>query len=167
MWKWPGLFLRKNCLLRCWGWPSLLNWIWALILCLLLKLSPTKLICSIKFSPELVLYLYKFTIQPCMEYCWHVWAGAHSCYLELFNKLQKRIFGHSLTASLGPIAHRWNVASLSVFYRYYFRRCSIKLVQLVPLPFCRGRSAHYSDRLHGFSVTISDVTKMSVSTVFS
>ena len=27
MWKWIGLFLRKNHLLRCWGWPSLLNWI--------------------------------------------------------------------------------------------------------------------------------------------
>ena len=27
MWKWMGLFLRKNNLLRCWGWPSLLNWI--------------------------------------------------------------------------------------------------------------------------------------------
>ena len=125
MWKWPGLFLRKNCLLRCWGWLSLLNWIWALILCLLLKLPPRKLICSIKFlSPELVLYPYKSTIQPCMEYCWHVWACVHSSYLELFNKLQKQIFGPSLTASLGPIAHRRNVASLSVFYRYYFRRCS-------------------------------------------
>ena len=27
MWKWMGLFLRKNYLLRCWGWPSLLNWV--------------------------------------------------------------------------------------------------------------------------------------------
>ena len=25
MWKWMGLFLRKNHLLRWWGWPSLLN----------------------------------------------------------------------------------------------------------------------------------------------
>ena len=27
MWKWMGLFLRKNHLLSCWGWLSLLNWI--------------------------------------------------------------------------------------------------------------------------------------------
>ena len=27
MWKWMGLLLRKNYLFRCWGWPSLLNWI--------------------------------------------------------------------------------------------------------------------------------------------
>ena len=25
MWKWMSLLLRKNHLLRCWGWPSLLN----------------------------------------------------------------------------------------------------------------------------------------------
>ena len=50
------------------------------------------LIRSMKFiSPEVALYLYKSTIQPCMEYCCHVWAGAPSCYLELLDKLQKRI----------------------------------------------------------------------------
>ena len=48
------------------------------------------LICSMKFiSPEVALYLYKSTINPCMEYCCHVWAGAPSCYLELLDKLQK------------------------------------------------------------------------------
>ena len=82
------------------------------------------LIRSIKFlSPEVALYLYKSTIRPCMEYCCHVWAGAPSCYLELLDKLQKRIcrtVGPSLAASLEPLAHRRNVASLSFFYRYYF-----------------------------------------------
>ena len=45
--------------------------------------------------------------------------------------------------------------SLSLFYRYYIGRCSSELAQLAPLPFSRGRSARYSDRLHDFSVTIS------------
>ena len=50
------------------------------------------LIRSMKFlSPEVALYLYKSTIHPCMEYCCLVWAGAPSCYLELLDKLQKRI----------------------------------------------------------------------------
>ena len=40
MWKWTGLFSRKNHLLRWWGWPSLLNWMGALTLSLLLKLPP-------------------------------------------------------------------------------------------------------------------------------
>ena len=94
------------------------------------------LIRSMKFlSPEVALYLYKSTMWPCMEYCCHVWAPAPSCYLELLDKLQKRIcrtVGPSLAASLEPLAHR----------------------QLIPLPYSRGRSTRYSGRLHGFSVTI-------------
>ena len=116
------------------------------------------LILSMKvLSPEVALYLYKSTIRPCMEYCCHVWAGAPSCYLDLLDKLQKRIcriVGSSLAASLKPLAHRQNVASLSLFYRNYFGRCSSELAQLVPLPFSQGRSTHYSDILHHFSVTI-------------
>ena len=116
------------------------------------------LIRSVKFlSPDVALYLYKSTIQPCMEYCCHVWAGVPSCYLELLDKLQKRTcrtVDPSLAASLEPLAHCRNVASLSLFYRYYFGRCSSELVQLVPLPYSRGRSTRYSDRLHDFSVTI-------------
>ena len=87
---------------------------------------------------EVALYLYKSTIRPCMEYCCHVLAGAPSCYLELLDKLQQlicRTVGPSLAASLEPLAHRRNVASLSLFYRYYFGRCSSELAQLVPLPY--------------------------------
>ena len=65
-----------------------------------------------------------------------------------------RIVGPSLAASVEPLANHRNVASLSLFYRYYFGRCSSELAQLVPLPFSRGRSTRYSDRLHGFSVTM-------------
>ena len=126
--------------------------------CLYISKKIGALICSMKFlSPEVALYLYKSTIRPCMEYCCHVWAGATSCYLELLDKLQKRTcrtVGPSLAASLEPLAHRRNVASLSLFYRYYFGRCSSELAQLVPLPYSRGRSTRYSDRLHDFSVTI-------------
>ena len=128
------------------------------------------LIRSMKFlSAEVALYLYKFTICPYMEHYCHLWAGAPSCYyLELLDKLQKWIcmtVGPSLAASLEPLAHHWNVASLSLFYRYYFGRCSSELAQLVPLPFSRGRSTCYSDRLHDFSVTIPRCYKDLMSTV--
>ena len=116
------------------------------------------LIGSMKFlSPEVALYLYKSIIQPCMEYYCHIWAGAPSCYLELLDSRRKwicRIVGPSLVTSLEPLAHHQNVASLSIFYRYYIGRCSSELTQLVPLPFSQGRSTRYSDRLHDFSVTI-------------
>ena len=92
-----------------------------------------------------------------MEYCCHIWASAPSCYLELPVKLQKQIcrtVGPSLAPSLEPLAYHQNIDSLSLFYRYYFGRCSFELAQLVPLPYSRGRSTRYSDRLHDFSVTI-------------
>ena len=97
------------------------------------------LIRSVKFlSAEVALYLYNSTIHPCMEYCCHVWVGAPSYYLDLLDKLQKRIcmiVGPSVAASLELLAHRRNVASLRRFYRYYFGSCSSELAQLVPLPF--------------------------------
>ena len=62
---------------------------------------------SMKFlSPEVALYLYKSTIRPCMEYCRHAWPGFPSCYLELLDKPQKRVYqtvSTSLNASLGLI----------------------------------------------------------------
>ena len=102
-------------------------------------------------------YLYKSTILSCMEYCCHVWDVAPSCYLESPDKLQKwmcRTVGPSLAAYLEPLAHRRNVGSLSLFYRYYFGRCSSELAQLIPLLYSRRRSTCYSDKLHDFSVPI-------------
>ena len=72
-----------------------------------------------------------------MEYCCHVWAGAPSCYLELLDKLQKRIcrtVGPSLAASVELLAHCQNVARLSLIYRNYFGRCLSEIALLVPLP---------------------------------
>ena len=67
------------------------------------------LIRSMKFLfPEVALYLYKSPMPPCMEYCCHVWTSAPSCYLELLDKLQKRIcrtVGPSFAAFFEPLAH--------------------------------------------------------------
>ena len=49
--------------------------------------------------------------------------------------------------------------SLSLFCRYYFGRCSSELAELVPLPYFRGRSTCFSDRLQEFSVTIPSCYK--------
>ena len=121
------------------------------------------LIHSKKFiSSELALYLYKSTIWHCMEYSCHFWAGA-SCYLELLDKLPKwicRTAGHSLAVSHEPLAHCQNVASSSLFYRYYFGRCLSKFADLVPLSYSWGRSTRYSDRLYGFSITIPKCYKV-------
>ena len=140
MWKWMGLFLRENHLLRCWGWLALLNCLGSYII-FIAKTASKKieaLIRSMKsLSPEVGLCLYKSAILLCMEYCCHFWADVTSCYLELSNKLQKRICG-----TAGP--------SLTTFLELLL----LFLFLLVQLAFSGGRCICYSDRLHNFSVTI-------------
>ena len=70
------------------------------------------LILSVKFfSPEIALYFYKSTIRPCVEYCCHVWGGAPSCYLELLDKLQKRIC-RTICPSLMPLLNPWFIVEM-------------------------------------------------------
>ena len=71
-----------------------------------------------------------------------------------------------LAATLEPLAYCQSVASLSLFYRYCFGRCSSELARLVPLPYSGGRSTHYSDIFHDFISPFLDVKRMSISTVF-
>ena len=136
------------------------------------KTAPKKigaLICSMKFlSPEVALYLYKSTIQPCMEYCCHVWAGAPSCYLELLDKLKKRIcrtVGPSLAASLEPLAHHWNVASLSLFYRYYLVDVHLNWLNWFHFLILEGGLLVILIDCMIFLSPFLDVTRMSMSTV--
>ena len=78
-----------------------------------------------------------------MEYCCYGLTGASDCCLEMLDKLQKQVCGTvdpSLAASLEPFVHRWGLAEV--------------LAELVPIPYSFGRSTHYSDRLHDFSVTL-------------
>ena len=91
------------------------------------------------------------------QYCCCVWAGSLICYLKLLDNLQKsicRTVGPSLAACLEFLACCRNVASFSLFKKYFFGRCSSELAQLVLLPYFWKRSTDYSDRLHDFSVTI-------------
>ena len=52
--------------------------------------------------------------------------------------------GPSLAAPLEPLAHRRNIARLSLFCRYCFDRCSSELDKLVSLPPSRGRFTRYA-----------------------
>ena len=159
--KMDGSLLKEEASFRMLGLTFSSKLDWGFYIISIAKTATKKigaLIRSTKFiSPEVALYLYKSTIRPCMEYCCHICADTPSCYLALLDKLQKRIFrivGPSLAASFESLAQRRNVTSFCLFCRYYFGRCSSELTQLIPLPFSRGRSTSYSDRLHDFSVTI-------------
>ena len=97
-----------------------------------------------------------------MEYCRYDWVAASSSYLELLDKLQKqtcKTVGLLLGASLEPLVHCRNVASLSIFYRYFFGKFSSELTQLVSFCYSWRRSTRYSDRLHDCSVKIPSCYK--------
>ena len=127
------------------------------------------LIRSMKFlSLEVDLYLYKSTIRSCMEYCCHVWAGAPGCYLELLDKLQKQIcrtLGPSLAASLKTLTHRQNVASVSLFYRYYLGNVLRNWLNWFHFLFLEGGLHVTLIDCMIFLSPFLDVIKMSMSTV--
>ena len=77
-----------------------------------------------------------------------------NCYTSYKQNGICRTVGPSIAVSLEPLAHCRNIDSLSLFYRYYFSRCSSELAQLVPLPFSCGKYNGNSDRLHDSCVTI-------------
>ena len=63
--------------------PSKLNWVYCILS--IAKTASKRigaLLRSMKFlSPDVALYLNKSTIQPCMDYCYHIWAGVPIFYL--------------------------------------------------------------------------------------
>ena len=141
MWRWMGLFLRKN-ILSCWEFLYLLNWVGFITLPPLLKLSPRKFgLSSVLWSlflPKLLFISinlpYSLPRSPVVT-CGLVLIN---CDLDMLDKLQKRIYrtvGPTLGACREPLGHRWDIASLSHFFRYYFGRCSPELTELVLLPF--------------------------------
>ena len=109
--------------------------------------------------PEVALYLYKSITRTRTEYRCHALTDVPSCYLEMWDNYKNGYVRLLILHSLEPLGHCENVATLSIFYRYYFVRCSSELAQLVPLPYSRGRSTGYSDRLHNFPFTISKCCK--------
>ena len=65
------------------------------------------LIRSMKFiSPGVALYLYKYTIRPCMEYCCHAWVRTPCYYLVMLSKLQKWI-RRTVGPYLLPLLNSW------------------------------------------------------------
>ena len=100
------------------------------------------------WCPWLLLGIVRQARKTNMQDCWlftccFSWTlGSSSGWGQLY---PLSVFDHSKGLAL---------RGLSLFYWYYFGRCSSELAQLVPLPFSWGRSTQCSDSLHDFSVTI-------------
>ena len=71
----------------------------------------------------------------------------------------------SHAAFLEPLAHRRNVTNLSLFYRYYFGRCSSEQAQQILLLFLEGGLLVILIDCMIFQSPSLDVTRMSMSTV--
>ena len=107
--------------------------------------------------PESIMYLYKATIRPLMEHCCHLWAGAPKTHLQLLDRVEKRVknlIGQPLANELLPLDVRRDVASLSLFYRYYFDRCSSALSESVPKPKVFSRGTRRANPLTCYHVTV-------------
>ena len=119
--------------------------------------------------PQSTLYLYKSTIRPLMEYCCHIWAGAPKTHLTLLDRVERRaknLIGQQLANELLPLSHRRDVASLSLFYRYYHGRCSSALSESVPKPKVFSRATRRADSGTCYQVNVERTRTKSRSNSF-
>ena len=108
-------------------------------------------------TPECILHLYKSLICPSMEYRCHIWAGDFSVELSLLDKVQRRIvniIGPTLAENLQPLSQRHNVASISLFYKYFNGRRFSELSSLVPPVKTPVLMTRLSKNSHPYPVTI-------------
>ena len=110
--------------------------------------------CRNYFSPEQLLRLYKGFIRPRLEYCSHIWGGSSSTYLldRVESKAFRLIHSPTITSTLPSLSLRRNVASLSLFYRYYFGQCSRELAECVPPPKVWPRHSRLAAASHQYCV---------------
>ena len=97
-------------------------------------------------------------IRPCLEYCSHTWGS--SPYTSLLDRVESKaihlIGDPSLTSTLDPLSLCRKVASLFLFYRYYFGHCSCELAACIPPPMARPRSTRQSTFAHNYCVELSN-----------
>ena len=114
--------------------------------------------CKQYFNAAQLFILYTGFIRPCLEYCSHIWGS--SPYTSLLDRIESkaiRLIGDpSLTSTLDPLSLRRKVASLSLFYRYYFGHCSDELAACIPPPMAWPRSTRQATFAHSYCVELSN-----------
>ena len=114
--------------------------------------------CKQYFNSAQLFKLYTGFIRPCLEYCSHIWGS--SPYTSLLDRVESkaiRLIGDpSLNSTLDPLSLRCKVASLSLFYRYYFGHCSDELAACIPTPMAWPRSTRQATFAHNYCVELSN-----------
>ena len=72
-----------------------------------------------------------------------------TCWISYTNRYAQML-ALPLAVSRDSLVLHLNLASFSLFQRYYFSRCSLELTELVSLLYSRRRSFLFSNRLHKF-----------------
>ena len=108
-----GVELPENCNFSLLGMTFTDDFSWNTYIELIAKSAAMKVGSLFRYrnflSPDSILYLYKATIRPCMEYCCHIWAGASNSCLSLLDRIQRRItnlIGPNLSLTLQSLSHR-------------------------------------------------------------
>merc|ERR1712002_627228 len=95
-----------------------------------------------------------------MEYCSHMRGGEGSSAASLLDRVESKairlINDPSLTSPRESLSLRRKVASLSLFYIYYFGRYSLELASCIPPPLERPRNTRQSANAHRYSVSIAN-----------
>ena len=89
-----------------------------------------------------------------------VYGSSSSFYMDCEMKIVASVTDSpsdpSLTSTLDPLSLRRKVASLSLFYRYYFGHCSDELAACIPPPMVRPRSTRQATFAHNYCVELSN-----------
>ena len=79
-----------------------------------------------------------------------------STHTALLNRMESKAFhlinSPPLTDCLDSLSHRCNVASLSLFYRYFHADCSYELANCMHSPLLQPRCTRLSTSYHPYSV---------------
>ena len=86
----------------------------------------------------------------------NIWGASPYTYLldRVESKAIRLIGDASVTSSLDSLSLRRNVASLSLFYKYYFGHCSVELAGCIPPPLARPRGTRQATSAHRYLVEI-------------
>ena len=115
--------------------------------------------CKHYFNSAQLFKLYTGFICPCLEYCFHILGS--SPYTSLLDRVESKaicfIGDPSLTSALDPLSLHRKVASLSLFYSYYFGHCSEEPAACIPPPMARPCFTRQASFAHNYCVELSNV----------
>ena len=96
--------------------------------------------------------------RPYLEYCSHIWSSfPYTSLLDRVESMAIRLVGDpSLTLTLDSLSLHRKVASLSLFYRYYFGHLSDELVACIPPPMARPHSTWQASFADNYCVELSN-----------